>query len=65
MTYHIHPDNYNPDELTEFKRIASLDVKIAMLSDLIEPVQVLPDSDIKTDLEEKIIQKLGRLVDKI
>ena len=36
-----------------------------MLSDLIEPVQVLPDSDIKADLEEKIIQKLGRLVDKI
>lgn len=65
MTYHIHPDNYNNEELTEFKRVAALDVKIAILSDLIDPVQALPDSDIKADLEEKIIQKLGRLIDKV
>jgi hypothetical protein len=65
MTYHIHPDNYNPEELIEFKRMAALDVKIAILSDLIEPVQALPESDIKADLEEKIIYKIGRLVDKI
>jgi hypothetical protein len=65
MTYHIHPENYNPEELAEFKRIASLDVKIAILSDLIDPVGALPDSEIKTDLEEKIMHKLGRLIDKV
>jgi hypothetical protein len=63
--FHIHPDNYNEEEIVEIKKIALLDTKLAMLVDLIEPIELLEDADLKFDLETKIAGKISRLVDKI
>ena len=63
--YHIHPDSYNEEEIVEIKKMALIDTKLSILIDLIEPVEMLEDADLKFDLETKIAGKISRLVDKI
>jgi hypothetical protein len=63
--FHIHPDNYTEEEIFEIKKIALIDTKLVMLADLIEPLELLQDADLRVDLETKIANKISRLVDKI
>jgi hypothetical protein len=63
--YSVNPEYYSEEEITEIKRIGILDTKIAILMDILDPIQVLMDQELKFDLETKISQKIGRLIDKV
>jgi len=63
--YHLNQDNYSEQEIAEVKKIAMIDTKLAILIELIEPIEMIEDHDLKFDLETKIANKISRLVDKI
>ena len=63
--YSVNPEYYSEEEIAEIKRIGILDTKIAILMDILDPIQVLMDQELKFDLETKISQKIGRLIDKV
>ena len=62
--YHINPDSYSDEEIEQIKKFAFIDSKISLLLETLEVIQSLDDEK-KEDLEEKISQKINRLIDKL
>ena len=64
-SYHIHPDNYSEEEISEIKKVAFIDTKLSILETTLESLELIEDKDLRFDLESKIAAKIGRLLDKI
>jgi hypothetical protein len=61
--FYINPENYSEDEISEIKNFCLIEAKIDTLLNTLESIQVLSES--KFDLENKIVNKLNRLISDI
>ena len=61
--FYINPDNYSEHEIAEIKDFCLIEAKVEILLDTLGAIQVL--SEAKFDLEDKIVNKLSRLLDKV
>lgn len=58
--FYINPDNYSEEEIAEIKDFCITEAKIDVLLGTLESIQVLNES--KFDLEDKIVNKLNKLI---